>query len=293
MDYQITKNSNKYIITKHRQIYTGLLFVLHIGLFIGLSSVSIVNAQTVIGARELALGQAATALENSSHSVFSNPAMVPETGINASFFGVRYFGFAEITDIAATVTFPTRTGIFGAGVHRYGYDLFNESRVRIVYKNMFRGFRFGVILNYSHVVQGGGYGNAGALGMDLGLAAPILPGLWIGSKATNINQPEYGSLNNEELPRIMSIGLSYNLSEVALFSSDLVKDVRFPLSYRSGIEIRVIENLFARAGVTTSPQTISLGFGYNTSFWGANIAVQRHENVILGYSPAIDFNIRW
>lgn len=293
MDYQITKNSNRYIITKHRQIYTGLLVVLHISLIIGLSSGCIANAQTVIGARELALGQAATALENSSPSVFSNPAMVPERGINASFFGVRYFGFTEITDIAATVTFPTRAGIFGTGVHRYGYDLFNESRVRIGYKNMFRRFRFGVILNYSHIAQGGGYGNAGALGLDLGLAAPILPGLWIGSKATNINQPEYGSLNNEELPRVMSIGLSYNLSKVVLFSSDLVKDIRFPLSYRSGIEITVIEGLFARAGITTSPQTISLGFGYNTSFGGANIAVQRHENVILGYSPAIDFNIRW
>jgi hypothetical protein len=131
------------------------------------------------------------------------------------------------------------------------------------------------------------------LGIDVGLAAPIISGLWIGAKATNINQPEYGSLNNEKLPRELSIGLSYKLSDRALFTTDIVKDVQFPISYRGGIEVSIIDNLVGRVGTTTEPLTFSGGFGYGMDFWAINIAVQRHENRVLGYSPAIDFKVIW
>lgn len=251
------------------------------------------KAQAVLGARELAMGQATTALPGSAFSLFTNQAMVPEDVRSVSFYGVRYYGLAEITDMAAAVTYPAKIGIISAGMHRYGYDLFNESRIRIGYKNIYKTFRFGIVANYSHVMQGGGYGNAGAIGLDVGMAAPVVPGLWIAMKATNINQPEYGSRNNEELPREMSIGFSYRLTSGVLFSSDLVKDVQFPVSYRFGVEATVIEHLRAMAGVTTSPQTFSAGFGYRRTTWGAHVGVQRHENAVLGYSPAIDFNIRW
>ena len=184
-------------------------------------------------------------------------------------------------------------GVLAAGGHRYGYDLFNESRLRLGYKNAVQGFHYGAVITYSHVMQGGGYGSAGALGFDVGLAAPLLPELWIAAKATNLNQPAYGSLNDEELPRDLSVGLSYLLSGKALFSAEAYKDVRFPVAFRGGLEASSIEGLMGRAGMTTAPQTFSAGFGYAASSWGANIAVQRHENSALGYSPALDFRISW
>ncbi|WP_138430297.1 hypothetical protein [Fodinibius saliphilus] len=251
------------------------------------------KAQAVIGARELAMGQASTALQETSWSMFANPAMMSAEKPTASFFGVRYFGFSEITDMAVSVTYPTQLGVIGAAAHRYGFDLFNENRLRLGYKNEFMGFHYGVILNYSHVAQDIDNGSAGAIGVDVGVATPIASNLWIGAKATNVNHPSYGSRNNEKLPRDLSIGLSYYLSEVALFSADVYKDVQFPISYRGGIEVAIIGGLTGRAGITTSPQTFSAGIGYKGSFWSTNIAVQRHENQVLGYSPALDFKITW
>jgi hypothetical protein len=72
-----------------------------------------------------------------------------------------------------------------------------------------------------------------------------------------------------------------------------MKDVAFPISYRSGVEITIIGGLMGRAGISTSPETFTAGFGHNGSFWSANVAVTRHENEVLGYSPAIDFKINW
>lgn len=281
------------MIRKLSHFYIKIRIVLGAAIILIFCSSLNLKAQAIIGARELALGQSGTALPGTSWAMFANPAMMPEEEKTVSFFGVRYFGFAEISDMAASVTHPTKLGVFGAGAHRYGFDLFNENRLRLGYKNSFLGFRYGAILNYSHVVQGGGYGSAGALGIDMGLAAPIISDLWIGAKATNINQPEYGSRNNEKLPRELSVGFSYQLSDIALFVTDVVKDVQFPISYRGGIEINVIDNLMGRVGVTTEPQTFTAGFGYGGSFWSANIAVQRHEDQVLGYSPAIDFKITW
>lgn len=282
----------EYIIRKHRHSHRKFL-LLFFGLIYALSQYKDLNAQAVLGARELAMGQATTALPHSSWSVFANPAMMSGEESTVSFFGVRYFGLAEITDLAASVTYPTKIGVLAAGAHRYGYDLFNESRLRVGYKHAISGFHYGVVLNYSHVVQGGGYGSAGALGIDIGLAATILPELWIAAKATNINQPTYGSLNDEELPRNLSVGLSYRLSDIALFSTEVFKDVRFPIAYRGGIDVNIIGGLAGRAGITTSPQTFSAGFGYISSIWSASVAVQRHENNVLGYSPAVDFKISW
>lgn len=280
------------IIRKRRHSYREYSLFLVISIFYMLGP-PIVRAQEALGARELAMGQSTTALPDSPWSVFSNPAMLSAEHAGVSFYGVRYYGLSEISDIAASIVYPTEIGVLAAGAHRYGFDLFSESRLRIGYKNAVAGFHYGIIFNYSHVKQGGGYGSAGAFGIDLGLAAPILPDLWLGAKATNINRPTYGSRNEEELPRSLSIGLCYRLSDIALFSTEVLKDVRFPLSYRGGIEVTVIGGLVTRAGITTAPQTFSAGFGYAGPFWGANVAVQRHENSVLGYSPAIDFYIIW
>jgi|AntRauTorckE6833_2_1112554.scaffolds.fasta_scaffold33870_1 hypothetical protein len=271
----------------------ALIIFLAIGMF--LMHVVKVQGQATLGARDIALGQATTALPNSTWSVFQNPAMVSKDQPSVSFFGLRYYGIAELTDVAAAISYPTSIGVIGGGAHRYGNDLFNETRLRLSYKNSFQKFHYGVAVNYNHVAQGGGFGSFGALGVDVGLAALIFEDFWIGAKAININQPQYGEVNNivEELPRNLSIGFSYRMSGVALFTTDVVKDVNFPISYRGGIEVVVVDNLKARAGVTTAPQTFSGGFGYNTDHWGVNIVMQRHEEVELGYSPGLDLNISW
>lgn len=251
-------------------------------------------SQAVVGARELAMGQAVTALD-SRWSVFGNPALMDREKRSVSFFGVRYYGLSEITDMAASLTYPTPAGTFGGGVYRYGDELFSENRLRLGYKNAFQGFHYGLALNYNHIVQGGGYGSLTALGIDAGLAARIAEGFTVGAKATNINQPSYGSYNNisEEPPRELSIGFSYRLSGLALFSSEVVKDVRFPLSYRGGVEVKLFDRLKGRAGITTGPVTYAAGFGYSAERWGVNVAVQQHENPVLGLSPGFDLFISW
>ncbi|CAN5421290.1 hypothetical protein BH23BAC3_BH23BAC3_26430 [soil metagenome] len=244
--------------------------------------------QHSLGARSAASGQTGVAVPGDPWSVFSNISFIPTDESYVSFYGFRYAGISEITDAAASATLPLGNGAFGTGVHRYGFHLFSETRFRAGYKQQWEQFHAGVVLNYTHVQQGGGYGSAGALGADIGIGAQIVEPLWLGARATNINQPSFAE-TDEELPRELAAGISYFPSPATLITAEVVKDVRFPLSFRAGIDAELIKGLHARAGISSNPETYSAGFGYKTARWQINFAVQQH--MVLGLSPALDIGI--
>lgn len=246
--------------------------------------------QNNLGASSIAMGQTGVAVPESNWSAFSNIAMMPTDQNRVSFYGFRYIGIAEITDIATTINYQTGAGTFGAGIHRYGFNLFNENRFLFGYKNSLGLFHYGFSISYVHVFQGGDYGSAGAAGIDLGIAAEMADGLWFGARATNLNQPAYGD-TDEELPRELAFGISYQISRGSFVTAEAVKDVMFPISFRAGLQFEIITSLFARAGITTRPETYSFGFGYLAESWEVNLALQQHNP--LGLSPAVDLAIRF
>lgn len=274
-----------FMIQRFRLNY--FLGVLILGIF---GTFSHLQAQSTLGATSIGMGQTGVAVPNTNWSLFSNVALMPTDENRVSFYGFRYVGIAEITDMAANLTTQTTWGTLGAGVHRYGFNLFNENRFLLAYKNNLDRFYYGVSVSYTHIFQGGDYGSAGAIGVDLGLAAEITEDLWFGARATNLNQPSYGN-TDEELSRELATGLSFMLTPEALITAEIVKDVLFPLSFRSGVQFEIIQSLFIRAGITTQPETYSIGFGYQSSRWDVNFALQQHNP--LGLSPALDLAVKF
>lgn len=246
-------------------------------------------AQLTLGSRGAAMGQAVTALQTDSWSVFSNPAMLPSAGNTASFYGIRNYGFSELTDVALSGHYAHRFGTSGIGLHTYGDDLFRESRFRTAHMYEYSGIRVGLIANYTHMSIES-YGSDGTLTLDAGIAYSIVEGLWIGAQATNMNRGQIGEAR-EELPRELAVGVAYTLSDRATVSSDIVKDARFPMAYRGGLEVRIFEELYLRGGITTEPVTYSVGMGYNHSSFGVNIVARQHY--VLGWSPGIDFSVNF
>lgn len=249
------------------------------------------TAQNVMGARSIATGQTGVSVPGHSWAVFSNPALISTEQRQVSFYGFRYAGIAEITDFAASLIFPfSENQSAGAGVHSFGFELFRQTSIRAGYKYSIGNLHAGSAIHYTHVQQGGGYGSAGAFGVDIGIAVLIAETIWFGTRATNLNQASYSD-TEEELPRELSLGASYFPSERVMITSEIVKDVRFPLSFRAGAEIELLDGFFARAGTSTKPETYAAGFGYQTSRWLINIGVQQH--IPLGLSPAVDVGLKF
>jgi hypothetical protein len=247
---------------------------------------AILSAQGTMGSRVFSLGQSGTALTNDHWALFQNPSLMKTDDYAVSFYGMRFAGMEELTDLAFTLSLGSRIGTAGIGLHHFGFELYRETRFRIGYSNQIDLFHYGAALTYYHVEQGEGYGSAGAVGIDFGLAAQLGNRILFGAAATNLNRPAYGN-SNEELYRALALGISYQMTDEILFLFDIVKDARFPASIRSGIETEIISGFCLRAGITTEPLTWSAGFGFKTGRVSVNIAVQNHDP--LGISPAVDF----
>ena len=246
--------------------------------------------QNITGARAAGLGQAVTALPDNVWSAFQNPAMLPAQGRHVSLFSIRYYGISELTDAALSGVYATGYGSLGVGLHSYGFDLYRESQFRLAYMRAFDNYRMGATLRYQHVSIEG-YGSAGSPALDIGFAMNLAEGLWLGARTSNLSRSTIGEAG-EELPRELVIGLSYALSGRVLLVSDLFKDVRFPFSYRGGVEVDALEDILqVRGGVSTEPTTFSLGFGLNRMFWSVSLAAQHHE--WLGWSPGVGLNSTW
>jgi hypothetical protein len=249
---------------------------------------SILFAQGTMGSRVFALGQSGTALTNDHWSLFQNPSLMETDDYTVSFYAMRFAGIEELTDLAFTLQMDTPAGRAGIGLHHFGFDLFREIRIRVGYGNRLDLFHYGAALTYFHIEQGGGFGSAGALGIDAALAAQLGNRILFGATAVNLNQPAYGN-SEEELYRSLALGFSYQMTNEILFLFDVVKDVRFPISIRSGIEAEIVTGFYIRAGITTEPLTWTAGIGLKTGTISINIAVQQHDP--LGLSPAVDFGM--
>lgn len=277
-----------------------LFFLLLIAMLMGLTSRS-TAAQTTTsmegGARAAALGHAATALPGDLWG-FSNPASwATLPGRALSFYAGQAFGLSAMRFGAAHYVEPTALGAFAGGARTFGSEDFRETTFNLGYARGFslgttRAIYVGVDVRYFQIAQGGGYGSAGAAGLSLGGLVPILPGVHFGASATNLNGPTLRTeTGDEELPRTLALGLSYAPDERLLVLVDGFKDIDRPLSVRAGAELRPVEALAFRLGVTTAPTRFTAGVGLRLDRIRAAVAAEQHQD--LGWSPAASLGLQW
>lgn len=270
----------------------GLSLLLLFGGLIGVARTA--PAQSLEGgARAVALGSAATALHDDVWG-HGNPAVwAVREGRAVSFFASEAFGLSELRLGAVQLVEPTRFGAFALGARTFGFDGFRESHLDLGYARGFslgtsRTIYAGVRLRY-YQVSIEKYGSRGTVGLSVGWLASVLPNVYAGFQATNLNAPKLAG--REEFERTLSFGLSYLPDPRFRLLADAVKDVRFPLSLRAGLEVMPVQALALRAGVTTEPTRFTTGVGVRVSRLAADVAAERHE--VLGWSPAFSLSVLW
>jgi hypothetical protein len=245
------------------------------------------------GARAGALGQATTALAADawSHANPAGRAAVDRRAI--SLVASEGFGLAELRLSALALVFPTPIGTFAGGAQSFGYDAYRENRVRAGFARRFaigpsRHLLVGLdVVYYQNRIEE--YGSASAVGLTVGWLAPVIPGLHAGFCMSNVNAPSLAE--GEELERSIAIGFMYHPIPRMRVLIDAIKDVRFPLSFRAGLEVQPVSLLFLRAGVATEPVRFSTGVGVHLGVLNADVAAERHE--LLGWTPGVSVSVGW
>jgi hypothetical protein len=244
-------------------------------------------------ARADALGNGTTA-SGSATGVHANPAArARATSPRAVFYARESFGLSALRYGATHVTVPFDWGAVSTGASTFGFEDYREVHLsagyaRSVQFGTSRSVHVGATARYHHTSIAG-YGSAGALGLNVGVGLRLLRSLRLGAHATNVNGASL--VANEPIPRTLAVGLSYRALDQMHVLVDVFKDVRFPTTVRGGLEVRPVEPLALRAGVTSVPVRFAGGVGVRLGPLRADVAVNQHQE--LGWSPSASLQVRW
>lgn len=245
------------------------------------------------GARALALGRAATALEGDVWGHYNPASWATLPGRAGAAFASQAFGLSELRTGAVTIAEPTRYGTFAATARSYGFEDFRETNLGLGYGRAIpisasRAIHAGLHLRY-YTISITDFGSAGALGVSLGALMEVVPGLQFGFFAQNLNRPQFSDF--DPLQTKLDVGLGYRPVDRALVLLAVSKDVDYPVSFRGGLEVQPVDELFLRAGFTTEPVRFSAGVGVTLGILRADIAAERHE--VLGWTPAFGVGVQF
>ena len=117
-----------------------------------------------------------------------------------------------------------------------------------------------------------------------GLLAELMPQLNIGFHVFSPVRVEW--LEGDQVPLVLNLGFSYQPTAQFLLTVQVEKDIEYEASFKAGIEYRIIDPLFFRAGVGTKPTTVHFGIGYAlTEQIAFDAAASYHQ--VLGYTPGV------
>ncbi len=196
------------------------------------------------------------------------------------------FLLKEIANKFAGLIFSTRSGTFGFSYQQYGYRLYSESITGLSFgKKLAENFAAGIRIDYLNCRFAEDYGSKGWISFQAGILYKLNEKLSLGTHLAHPLQQKMGSIPDERLPAELSFGLSYSFSNALVFNLDTRKSSLHPLSFRSGLEYEIRDELFGRIGFNSNPASFAFGCGIG---WGRiQIDIASTYQQLLGFSPAV------
>lgn len=224
-------------------------------------------------ARARAMGNAFVAVSNDANGVFYNPAGINNAPISVSVGMAKLFGqsFSEVKTGSFVYPLPEKWGVVGIGAQLFDVDfedttLLSESH--LVFAHSFRlmsdihsSMHVGWTANLYNLEMDG-FDNDTAYGIGLGALATLHRRTRFGFAITNLNNPKMGSSNQIDLPRKFAMGLSYEPYDQVVTSIEMKKDFAQSTEFMGGVELRLFDPLYLRAGVHQNPASWSAGASF-------------------------------
>jgi len=278
----------KHFLSKNAHGHVMLWFLLLSFPFVNFAG----NDNLPIGARSAALAHTSVTLQD-VWSVHHNQGGLGF--IRNATGGVYYesrFLLPELNLSAAALAIPVKVGTFGLSIRNFGYALYGESKVGFAYGRAFGdNLSIGMQMNMHQIRIGEGYGNANRFTAELGAQYKLTKDLWVGAHMFNPTRTRLAEVPDERLPSTLRLGLRYLFSERLFLAIESEKDSYNRPIFRAGIEYRIAEILFLRAGVGSNPTTSSYGFGLQLKRMQVDFTGSFHP--ILGFTPQFGLNYQF
>lgn len=250
------------------------------------------------GARTAAMGYTSVALTdvwavgNNTAGIANLPA--PAIGVYAE----NRFGERAFTTVALQAVYPTQKyGTYGLTLSRFGDVLFNQQHAGLGVAHKLGQFSLGAKADVWQLsVQE--YGSHKAVALSVGVQGEVLPQLYFGAFAYNLNQARLASFEDERLPTIMKAGLSYRPTSRFTLSAESEKNIDHKADFKAGVEYGLLQEKFIlRSGFSSLSNSLTFGAGFKARqiqldyALGATTPIGNSHHVAVAYSFATAPNI--
>jgi hypothetical protein len=238
-----------------------------------------------VGSRQAAMGGTSVSITD-FWSIQNNQAgisLIDKIGVGI--FYQSLFSVNELSCKSAAVMVPSKVGVLGLTFNHFGYELYNDIKIGLVYARSFgQYFRIGVQLDYISTTLGEDYGSTSNVTFELGIQSEVTQSLTIGAWVFNPIQVKLSDYNDESIPAIFKLGLAWEISDGFLASVEAEKNTNLtPVFLSAGLEYSLKEKFFFRGGLSTSEEIFSMGFGFKMKILRFDISAVMHNT--LGFSP--------
>ncbi len=204
------------------------------------------------------------------------------------FFQNRYL-LKDLNYMGFAYAHPIKSGTFGLSFSNFGSTLYGESKVGLGYGMKFSDkITGGIQLNYHNTRIANNYGNHSGLTAELGMQAYLTDKLMLAVHLFNPTRSKLNEYNDERIPTVIRLGLSYEFSTKVLTTMEVEKDLLNKPVFKAAIEYKTNDLIHLRAGIGTNPTLASFGFGINLDNIQIDVAAAYHQT--LGFSPELSLN---
>ena len=131
-------------------------------------------------------------------------------------------------------------------------------------------------------VQGQGYGSRKTATLAIGGQAEVVPGLYLGAHAYNLNQAKLAEYDDERIPTIMKAGLSYRPYEKLMINVESEKGLDHKADFKAGAEYLLEDIIYLRTGFSSLSRSVTGGVGIKYRNFKADYALGNQSQ--LGFS---------
>ncbi|MBN2366884.1 MAG: hypothetical protein EH225_13635 [Calditrichaeota bacterium] len=224
-----------------------------------------------------ATGGSMIASRDKLSSFLLNPALSAfSPGLLFSLVYIQPYNLSELNSGGAIGRFSSKSFGSGLAFSAFGNDLYQENKITVNFSKGFLNQKFFVGLNLNwfsiRLKEFEGYD---APGIDIGIQYLIDSRVGMGFSVLNVNQPEINGIS-QQIPLITRWGLSICWSDRFSSYMAMEKDVRFPLSVRFAVQIKLAPFMSLYSGMTSYPSVPALGIGFIRKWITIQYAYQHH-----------------
>ncbi len=245
-----------------------------------------------VGTKSIGMANAFVAVADDSWGISANAAgLVQCRGFVASaFFIPQQFGLPELRTIAASASFPVNPGTAAILVEQFGFELYRTTTIRIGYGILVSPvFALGVTAGLQRVaIQR--YGSTTTKTVDLGCMGWPAPEIALGFALRNVTAATIG-VQRERLPQSVHFGMTYSPLGGFSITSEIEKELQFPVVVKAGIDQTVLGFLSLRCGISDNPDKFSAGFAIRCA--GVEFGYAGYSHTDLGWTHQLELTARF